>query len=403
MQDATGKTYPDAKTFESSHKDYPLARFFSICDVEKFRDFKYFVDQVNQRAEYQRGLREDYNYTEYALNPETEYFHPMITCDDRMVYIMENIVSLPDEQLSPYNKICNKIISHFYGARGIHQIATRENDVKKAHVDFENYFTSGERERVRMNLVLAGHAGLPIYGSTELRTSLFGAANRYQVERFGDKAEKVHPGNIMDWVASFIERGIIDQMMESNSAAQTFKVLTQLDGVGSYYGFHCATSNSVNPALNWDNDENFVKPGPGAQYTLGLLFPKATSKLITSGELVVWFRHNQKFFGFGDIVIHEAFHNVLDHRGNKILSKDQTEMMTYGSEVGMCQYGIFCKIRNDKKAIERRKVARVSNIDIAKSLDNAEYMLKSKKSTSTLDAFFEEDKLESVLESCEVK
>ena len=388
MIDATGKSFPEADHFQSTHHDYPIDKFFSSCDVEKFRDFKYFVQEVNTRAEWQKGLIPSYQHKEYALNADTEYFHPMITYDDRMVYIMENIVSLPDDQLSAHNKIGNTIISHFYGARGIHQIATRENDPKKAHVDFENYFTSGERARVRKNLEMARVANLPIYGSTELRTSLFGAANKYQVERFGDSADKVHPGNIMDWVAGLRERGLFDAMLKSNSSAETFALLTQYEGIGSYYGYHCTTSNSVNPALNWDNDSNFVKPGPGAQYTLKLLFPKATSKEIMSGDLVVWFRHNQKFFGFGDVVIHESAHNVLDYKGNKILTKDQTEMMTYGSEVGMCQYGIFCKIRNDKKAIERRKVARIGNINIKDELDKAEKKHALMTSPSSLESFF---------------
>lgn len=383
MIDALGKTYPEADHFQSSDPNYPIDRFFSICDVEKFRDFKYFVEQVNTRAEWQRGLTESYDYEEYALNPDTEYFHPMITYDDRMVYIMENIVSLPDSQLSAHNKIGNTIISHFYGARGIHQIATRENDPKKAHVDFENYFNSGEREKVRRNLELAASANLSIYGTTELRTSLFGAANAYQMERFGPSAERVHAGNIMDWVAGLYEQGMFDDMLKSKSSDETFKILTRNKGIGSYYGFHCTTSNSVNPALAWDNDSNFVKPGPGAQYTLKLLFPKATSKQITDGELVIWFRHNQKFFGFGDIVIHESARNVLDYKGDKILSKDQTEMMTYGSEVGMCQYGIFCKIRNDRKAIDRRKVSRLGDVNVVKELNKAEMQMNPQ----TLEAF----------------
>lgn len=383
MIDALGKTYPEADHFQSGDPDYPIDRFFSICDVEKFRDFKYFVEQVNTRAEWQRGLTESYDYEEYALNPDTEYFHPMITYDDRMVYIMENIVSLPDSQLSAHNKIGNTIISHFYGARGIHQIATRENDPKKAHVDFENYFNSGEREKVRRNLELAASANLSIYGTTELRTSLFGAANAYQMERFGPSAERVHAGNIMDWVAGLYEQGMFDDMLKSKSSDETFKILTRNKGIGSYYGFHCTTSNSVNPALAWDNDSNFVKPGPGAQYTLKLLFPKATSKQITDGELVIWFRHNQKFFGFGDIVIHESARNVLDYKGDKILSKDQTEMMTYGSEVGMCQYGIFCKIRNDRKAIDRRKVSRLGDVNVVKELNKAELQMNPQ----TLEAF----------------
>jgi hypothetical protein len=374
MIDGTHKSYEVPKGFKSADSNYPLDKYFDLCDVEKFLDFKYFVCEVNKRSEWQRGLITTYDYKEYALNPNTEYFHPMITYDDRMVYIAENIVGLSSDTLSLHNKIGNTIISHFYGARGIHQIATRNNDVKTAHVDFENYFTTDERSRIRENLKLSKIAGLPIYGSTELRTSLWGAANKYQQSRFNvtTEEERKHPGNIMDWVAGLCEDGTFDRLISCNSIKEAFNELTSNAGIGSYYGFHCATSNSVNPELNWTNDDNFVKPGPGAQYTLKLMFPNATNKLINSGDLVIWFRHNQKFFGFGDIEIHESAHNILNFEGKKILEKDQTEMMTYGSEVAMCQYGIFCKLREDKKACDRRKVARIGDRNIEKMLNMAE-------------------------------
>ena len=389
MIDATGTKFDEANGFQSMHADYPLDKYFSMCDVEKFRDFKYFVEQVNLRSEWKKGLTESYDYEEYALNPDTEYFHPMITYDDRMVYIAENIVGLSNDDLSMYNKIGNTIISHFYGARGIHQICTRTNDVKKAHVDFENYFTSGERDRIRHNLTLARPAGLAIYGSTELRTSLWGAANKYQRERFGDDLEEgtnaKHPGNVMDWVAGLGEEGMFERLINCETISDAFKELTSHEGIGNYYGFHCSTSNSVNPGLKWTNDDNFVKPGPGAQYTLRLLFPDAPNSVINSGDLVVWFRHNQNFFGFDKIKIHESAHNVLDYKGDKMLQKDQTEMMTYGSEVGMCQYGIFCKLRNDRKACDRRVVTRAGDKDIEKMLNIAEMNLKPQPS---LEEFF---------------
>lgn len=386
MKDATGTVYKEANNFESSHPDYPLEKYFHLCDVEKFKDFKYFVDSVNKRSEWQRGWRDEYNYTEYGLNPNVEFFHPMITYDDRMVYIMENIVSLPDEQLSPTNKIGNTIISHFYGARGIHQIATAENDAKKAHVDFEDYFRSGERERVHKNLEAAVELKLPIYGTTELRTSLFGAANSYQQKRFGGE-RNANPGNIMDWVAGLLEDGMAEEFLASNSAEETFKILTRHAGIGSYYGYHCTTSNSVNPALNWDNDSTFVKPGPGAQYTLKLVFPEASNKLIINGDLVVWFRHNQKFFGFGDVVIHENAQNVYDYKGDPVLTSPQNEMKTYGSEVGLCQYGIFCKIRHDNKAIDRRKVSRTENIDFKNIIEGSIKIREDRAEAITLEGF----------------
>jgi len=388
MKDSTGKNYPEADHFESSHPDYPIDKYLSLCDVEKFLDFKYFIQKVNERSEWSRGLIKEYNYNEHALNPEVEYFHPTITYDDRMVYIMENIVSLPDSELSLYNKIGNTIISHFYGARGIHSIATRDNNPKTAHVNFEIYHVDEKyRKFIRNNLFLAQQAKLPIYGTTELRTSLFGAANALEKSINGNK-EAVHAGNIMDWVAWLGENGMFDRMINSNSAEETFSILTENSGIGSYYGYHCTTSNSVNPKLKWDNDSTFVRPGPGAQQALSMLFPTATSKQITSGDLVVWFRYNQKFFGFGDIIIHESARNVLDSVGKKILKVDQIEMTTYSSEVGLCQYGIFCKLRKDSKAADRRKVARVNNLDIESILEQAERKHFNTLNKVTLEDFF---------------
>ena len=57
----------------------------------------------------------------------------------------------------------------------------------------------------------------------------------------------------------------------------------------------------------------------------------------------------------------------------------------------MCQYGIFCKIRNDKKAIERRKVARVSNIDIVEELNKAEKSKYTIDNPASLMDFLEDD------------
>jgi hypothetical protein len=54
----------------------------------------------------------------------------------------------------------------------------------------------------------------------------------------------------------------------------------------------------------------------------------------------------------------------------------------------MCQYGIFCKIRHDTKAIERRKVARLGSRDIEKELYKAEQLVYNKQNTATLDSFF---------------
>ena len=70
--------------------------FESYLDREMFKRFNYFLIKVNERAEWQFGLRETYEEPkdDPALGPDVEFFHPTITYDDRMVYIMENIVGL---------------------------------------------------------------------------------------------------------------------------------------------------------------------------------------------------------------------------------------------------------------------------------------------------------------------
>ena len=74
------------------------------------KDYEHFVNKVNERTLYQRGILPTYSDGgNPALGLEVEYFHPSITADDRMVYIMENIVSLP--HLDWRNVIGNTAIS----------------------------------------------------------------------------------------------------------------------------------------------------------------------------------------------------------------------------------------------------------------------------------------------------
>ena len=103
-------------------------------DWDVLKDYEHFVKMVNRRTLFQKGIVDSYKPSDPALGLEVEYFHPSITADDRMVYIMENIVTVPG--LKWQNVIGNTIISHFYGARGVHNILTGIDDDKKAHIDF---------------------------------------------------------------------------------------------------------------------------------------------------------------------------------------------------------------------------------------------------------------------------
>lgn len=326
-----------------------------LIKQEVVEDIGKFFNKVNERALYNMKVLDKYDDGgEEALGETVEYFHPQITLDDRMRYIMENIVYAP---ISMDNIICNTIISHFYGARGIHQILTRDRNPKTALVDFERLYEDKEYENfIRNNLDDAVELGLPIYGSTELRTSLYGASNDY-VSKLRNQDRNADKINILLWVSSFIKKGITKQMSQVNSLQEMYSTISQIEGVGQYYGYHCSTSNSVNPKINVNHDERFCVPGPGARKTLDLLFGENCK--IPYGDRVVWFRENYKEL-IGEIYLHESTHNVLVN-GEKVLKDEQNELKTYGCEVGLCQYGVYHRLKNNPKLINKRKVARAND------------------------------------------
>ena len=325
----------------------------ALVNMEIIDRIGYFFNKVNERSELTYGYRDSYDSGgDEALGETVEYFHPHILYDDRMRYIMENIVL---SGMSMDNIICNTIISHFYGGRGIHQILTRDPNPKTALVDFERLLVDRDYEKtIRKNIDDAISLGLGVYGTTELRTSLFGASNQWvaetrQTERNADKI------NILLWVAGFIPRGITGRMARVSSLEEMFHILTEIEGVGSYYGYHCSTSNSVNPNISINHDERFCVPGPGARLTLDMMFGENCR--IPHGERVVWFRENYKDL-IGDISLNKNEWNMVVN-GTKIFEHEQNELKTYGCEVGLCQFGVYTRLSNNRNLINKRKVARV--------------------------------------------
>ena len=314
-----------------------------------------FFNKVNDRALYTLGINDSYDDGgDKALGETVEYFHPQITLDDRMRYIAENIVY--NDQIDDLNKVCNTIISHFYGARGIHQTITRNPDPKTALVDFHRLLEDQDyADELHQNLNDARDFGIPIYGATELRTSLYGAANDYVAALTG-KPRNADLINIGLWVAGFIKRGIAQKFYEVNSLEELFNELTKIEGVGSYYGYHCSTSNSVNPGIRVNHDERFCVPGPGARYTLGILFDQTKTDL-DFGEQVVWFRENYEDY-IGKFPLHPSTHNI-EVNGKKVFAEEQDTLKVYGSEVGLCQYGVYNRLRNNPHLIDRRVVTRL--------------------------------------------
>ena len=333
---------------------------------EVLSDVRFFLEKINERNLFTRGLVERYEAPSLALGQDVEYFSSQITMDDRMVYIMNNIVT--DPHLSMRNKVGNTVISHFYGARGIHSVITGETDPKKALVDFELIAKEQEKTKeagpytraLRERMDLAKTRKTPIWGTTELHTSIMGAGNSFVKNRYGPEA--LTGLAVTEWISSWVNTGYMDELISSNSLEVMFKNLIKTPGIGPYYGYHCATSNSVNPGLKFHHDEPFCSPGPGAIMTLDLLFPGLSKKDSPHGNRVIWIRENQDdlFPGMREI-FHPATHNVMAN-GVKIFESPQDELKTYGTEVGLCQYSVYCRLRDNPHLVSKRKIARVEPV-----------------------------------------
>lgn len=350
---------------------------YSNIDKKLLKEMSFFLRKVNDRALFENGVFDHYdNEGDLALGLEVEYFHPTITLDDRMNYIMDNIVC--NKNVSDINKLGNTIISHFYGARGIHQNCTGIHDVKEALVDFEllgkeqlKYKETNKIGEYTIHLrniaIKAKKNKLPFWGATELHTSLQTAGRRAVNEIYLNDARHENKGtwaNINEWIGSWTwkpsnlypNKSIMDAILTSLSLEDTFKIMTAEKLIGDYYGYHGSVGISINPNLPFNHDERFCMPGPGARHTLGLLYPTLTKKDVPYGDRIIWFRENQKDL-LHDVEFHPStFNRIVD--GIKVFIDDQDELKTYGTEVFHCQFGIYQRLKSEPHLIKFRKVSR---------------------------------------------
>ena len=102
-------------------------------NTELMKEFNWFLYKINERSNIQLGYVDDvyenvnrHGKVDYGLQEDVEYFHPTITLDDRMRFIGQEIASL---DTSIMNIVGNTFISHFYGGRGVHFLASGKDNV----------------------------------------------------------------------------------------------------------------------------------------------------------------------------------------------------------------------------------------------------------------------------------
>ena len=358
------------------------SQYEKFLDHNTLKKYEFFLHKVNEKWEKQYSIRSTYDDGgDSALAEDVEYFGMWVLADDRLRYIIENIVAIPDNQLSAANKIGNTIISHFYGARGIHQITSGIKDPKNAHIDFERLFKDVDYlEQIKTNCSNAKKQGKKFYGTTELHTSLQTAARNYCRNKYGDQSRPAHLTDILEWIASWTKDGTIEQILQVDSLKGMFNILTSKRGIGEYYGYHCATSNSVNYALPFHHDEEFCAPGPGARESLDNIFAplKASGRIkkMPYGDLTIWIRENQDKIFEKPIRSHEFFHNFITEDGTQVFCETQDDLKVYTTEVSLCQFGVYTYLKQNPHLISKRKVARLEDDSVCDLAIEKEKMVK---------------------------
>lgn len=324
-------------------------------------EFNWFLRKVNERACIHQGYV-DATYegvnregkVDYGLGENVEYFHPTITLDDRMRFIGTQIASA---NMSMMNIVGNTFISHFYGGRGVHFLASGKegefvdfDKIADNNVDYIKY--------VQQNLDNAIKNKQPIWGTTELHTSIQTAGRNFCRQKYSDPDLKFHPVHVCEWVASFRDSGFLDRMLKCNHMKEIYTLLREQPGIGEYYGFHGGASSSVLPQVKYHHDQRFVAPGPGAVYTIGLMWPDAPKKLYD--EAIYFLREQGDEIGLTDgVEFHPSAYNIKLRDGSNLFEYPQDSLKYYGTEVLSCQFGVYLQIREDEKACARRQVARV--------------------------------------------
>ena len=138
-------------------------------DSDLMKDFNWFLYKINQRSCIELGYIDEkyqsinrHGNHDFGLGRNVEYFHPTITLDDRMKYIATNI-SQADMDIQ--NILCNTFISHFYGARGVHQTLTNSKDSKNCFIDFHKILEKDKSyiDTIKHNIWIAKKEKKPIW------------------------------------------------------------------------------------------------------------------------------------------------------------------------------------------------------------------------------------------------
>jgi len=377
---------------ELNRREY-LVRFAKSCTFETFRH------EPNKVLLYKLGFIVD--------GKSVPYFHPNRSFHDEIIWLNENLFYSP--QATFEDKLINAAIVKFYGPS-----KTLKMIVEGTGHDFVVYdkFINDPKylEELCVNLETAVENKEKIYGTTELRTSLQTSARNYarSVGSPIDKIKKMpaierskrmlRPSDILFWF-TYLGPQWVEFYKTTPTMEESFKFLNSYKGIGNYYGYHFSCNLARMPTVgnlifegtpgNIDEDDDYVVPGVGAMNAINWFYEhrghsindKVGKKLINAIR-----RHQNKFFDLKSSDKSDYYMKKVSELGY---------FTNFGCEISCCQFGVYRKLREDKKLANRRASAPISKEEVK--------MIITPKSIMQKFGFMKEEPVQPVVEGIKIK
>jgi hypothetical protein len=374
------------------------AELYKLSDQELFdeiplykrKEFSTFIKELNRR-EYLVRFDKSCTFDTFEHLPGTAqifkdgfivggrsvpYFHPNRSFHDEIIWLNENLFYNPKATFE--DKLINAAIVKFYGPS-----KTLEMIIEGTGDDFVVYdkFINDPKylKQVCVNLENAVKNKNKIYGTTELRTSLQTAARNYarSVGSPIDKIEKItaserakrkcRPSDILFWF-TILGPDWVNFYKTRPTMEESFAFLNSYRGIGNYYGYHFSCNLARMPEVgnlifegtpgNIDEDDDYVVPGVGAMHAINWFYEHRGHSINckVGKKLINAIRKYQG--GFFDLKSSDK----SDYYMNKV--SELGHFTNFGCEISCCQFGVYRKLREDKKLANRRASAPISKEEV---------------------------------------
>lgn len=346
---------------ELNRREY-LVRFDKSCTFDTFSHLP------NDSYKFLNGFIVD--------DKPVPYFHPNRSFHDEIIWLNENLFYNPKAKFE--DKLINAAIVKFYGPSDTLKIIIEGTGYE--YVVYDKFINDASYlEKICLNIENAVKNKKKIYGTTELRTSLQTSARNFarSVGSPIDKLEKItalerskrklRPSDILFWF-TYLGPKFVEFYKTKPNMEESFKFLNSFKGIGNYYGYHFSCNLARMPNVgnlifegtpgNIDEDDEYVVPGVGAMNAINWFYEhrghsindKVGKKLINAIR-----KHQKSFFDLKKS-------DKSDHYMKKV--SELGYFTNFGCEISCCQFGVYRKLKENKKLALKRAAAPISKEEV---------------------------------------